>query len=659
MSVSTLRRIFVIAALLLSAQTLLAAGPSARTGARMVFDESTGLTVLFSGVAPSDLGTVTSYNPADLWLWNGSRWVLRYPDHAPPGRSSHIMVYDSARKREVIFGGTQGTGTTDLNDTWAFSKNDWTQIETNDAPAARSLSGAAYDRARDRIVLFGGVHAFIADKIGTVTTTNFFDTWEFDGTDWTKVADNGPQVIRPLLVYDEARNQILMIGENDKFAPLMYSYDTTAHTWNQVTPATMPPCTNESAATFQRNSGLVFLVGGVCTNSTTNEEAFTWDGTNWTTIASTSTIIKASNQALTFDAQRNVTVMFGGTEAFGLPRATTFTFDPTLADASHAGDWVTHDSNQVTPGPRSLLAMRSDPVNKVIYMLDGLTDGSTFTDFWIYQNGVWQKSQATGSPSCGTPNAAFDTDRGKLVAVCNDSSTFEWDGTAWKAFPDIKTKPGFHQFSAMVYDQSLKKTVLFGGFDGTNWMDNAWMWDGTTWTEQRKNRAPARDLTQMWFDPILHKTVLFGGLGRRTPQDRVERFSDMWTFDANGWTELKPPALPTTRFGAMVITDPSTGHTLLFGGMRYDTQTVGNTVTQKQFYANDMWEWDGTTWAQRQTTNAPPVRESAGMEFDYERNQFVVFGGWSGYYLSDTWTFDGTTWHFIAESIGRTRLIRH
>jgi len=57
MSVLTLRRTFLAAALLMSAQALLAANPSARTGVRMVYDESAGSTVLFGGITATDAGT--------------------------------------------------------------------------------------------------------------------------------------------------------------------------------------------------------------------------------------------------------------------------------------------------------------------------------------------------------------------------------------------------------------------------------------------------------------------------------------------------------------------------------------------------------------------------------------------------------------------------
>ncbi len=664
MSVTTLRRFLIVAALLLPAQALLAANPSARTGTRMAYDESTGYTVLFGGVTAVDAGTILAYEPTDTWLWNGSRWLERYPAHNPFGRSSHVMVYDSARSQVVLFGGR--TQNTDLNDTWVFAHNDWAQITTSDAPSPRSVSGAAYDRARGRVVLFGGALTTVTTTAGgasSSTVTNYYDTWEFDGTNWTKVADNGPNVVRPLLVYDEAHSQMLMIAEDVNFVPAMYAYDSSAHTWNQITPATMPPCVNEAGVVYQRSSGTVLLVGGTCVtasfSSSTVEDAWQWDGTTWTKVPTKTAIVRVTNQAIAYDANRNVTIEFGGTQAYGSPRSATYTFDPSVVDTAndppaYLADWTFTDTNSSPPGPRSLAPMAADPVNRVVYMLNGLTDGGSFTDFWMYQNGGWQKITADGTPACGTLFAAFDTDRSKLVAVCNDAGTFEWDGTAWKTFPDLKTKPPFRRFAAMVYDPSLRKTVLYGGWDEANYVNTTWLWDGTSWTEQKNNRAPSRSLTAMWFDPILKKTVLYGGIGRPNPQDRLDRYNDMWSLGNNGWTEIKPSTLPTTRYGAQVAVDPRNGHALLFGGLRLDVDSKG---LQKQVYANDLWEWDGSNWTQRTTGNTPPPRENGAMAFDYGRNDFVLFGGWAGYYLSDTWLLDGDTWTVIPERTGRQRSV--
>jgi hypothetical protein len=87
---------------------------------------------------------------------------------------------------------------------------------------------------------------------------------------------------------------------------------------------------------------------------------------------------------------------------------------------------------------------------------------------------------------------------------------------------------------------------------------------------------------------------------------------------------------------------------------------------------NDLWEWDGTRWAQRMTNNLaagwfkdkngywqlnytnsqPPPRQKFAMAYDNRRGRVVIFGGESfdpdggQNFLNDLWEWDGTGWYF-------------
>lgn len=83
--------------------------PLPRDGHALVFDQARGRTVLFGGPA------IDSYELADTWVWDGTRWLHRA--HAPPTpgpRAYHAMVYDTVRNRVVPHGGAiGGLGTTE------------------------------------------------------------------------------------------------------------------------------------------------------------------------------------------------------------------------------------------------------------------------------------------------------------------------------------------------------------------------------------------------------------------------------------------------------------------------------------------------------------------------------------------------------------------
>jgi hypothetical protein len=67
-------------------------------------------------------------------------------------------------------------------DTWEWDGADWTQV-ADTGPDARSGHALAFDAERQRAVLFGG------EATGSALRG---DTWEWDGGDWTQVADTGP-----------------------------------------------------------------------------------------------------------------------------------------------------------------------------------------------------------------------------------------------------------------------------------------------------------------------------------------------------------------------------------------------------------------------------------------------------------------------------------
>ncbi|HEX8169792.1 MAG TPA: kelch repeat-containing protein [Thermoanaerobaculia bacterium] len=657
MSVSTPKRAFLsVFAVLLLSTPLFASAPSPRAHARLVFDKSAGVGVLFGGQSANDTATAIAYQSDETWIWTGFYWVQRFPQHHPAGRSAHGMVYDSNRQRVVLFGGRKTVGATAdtvtfHNDTWIWQNDDWTQLATPNAPSPRALVGMAFDPLRDRVVLYGG------NDVTGGKVTSLFDTWEFDGTNWIRYATDEPKVEKPLLTYDAARHEVIMVGTKDDLSKttIMYRYDGAAHTWSPVAPAALPPCVNEAAMTFDESSNTIVLTGGVCTITTsTSDEVWQWNGENWVkpTIPAAG---RATGQAIAYDSLRGEVVTFGGTNAFAAgPRSSTEVLRNNL--------WRFVFSNR-TPAPRSLLSFVSDPVNRTIWLIGGLDEfgQSYIDDFWSYRNNQWIPQTLTNGPAlCGGPVSAFDANRSRLVVACSGAEVYEWDGATWKSLTS-KTKPPIRRFANAVYDASIKKVVLFGGWDGTDFRNDTWTWDGTTWTEIKKDRPTARASFAMWYDPLMQKTVIYGGIGRPNVDSRVTRYTDMYSFNGTGWSKLNVTATPGERFGPQVGVDPRTGKVLLVGGLRAELIGGKNEDARRQFFDNDTWEWDGSkqTWTRLSPASLPSARQNGGLAYDPIADRMVLFGGYAGFYFSDVWSWDGATWRPLEQPTGgRRRTVR-
>ena len=145
---------------------------------------------------------------------------------------------------------------------------------------------------------------------------------------------------------------------------------------------------------------------------------------------------------------------------------------------------------------------------------------------------------------------------------------------------------------------------------------------------------PARYYGGMTYDVIRGQTVVFGG-GQSAPGFR----NDMWTFDGTDWTQVTPPTVPTARGGFQMIYDLARDRVVVFGGR------AGTGFNPP--LSNETWEYDGTTWTQVITANAPAPRQWFAMAYDPARSRTVLYGGQASNFPIDsneTWEYDGTNW---------------
>ena len=176
----------------------------------------------------------------------------------------------------------------------------------------------------------------------------------------------------------------------------------------------------------------------------------------------------------------------------------------------------------------------------------------------------------------------------------------------------------------MAYDSVTQKVVLFGGYNGRNYLGDTWLWDGTTsqWTQAAVAHHPRPVTGPMLFPDPNGRVDLFGGFDGHFYQ------LAMWQWTGSDWRRLFPATVPYARSSAAVATNPTIDQVVLFGGLA-------------DVNPNNTWTYDGTTWTLQSPRTQPLLVYAASAAFDRSINAVILFGGGSG------GVDQNTTWRWI------------
>jgi hypothetical protein len=149
-------------------------GPPGRGRTALAYDRKRQHVILFGGVSASPGPDQPQIFFNDTWIWDGERW-RQVATGGPTGRYAHGMVFDERSAVVLLYGGAAAHRGAPLNDMWRWDGERWTEIRmTGPTPGHRYQPVMVYDRARERTLLYGG-------------SGNPGDTWEWDGRAWRRI----------------------------------------------------------------------------------------------------------------------------------------------------------------------------------------------------------------------------------------------------------------------------------------------------------------------------------------------------------------------------------------------------------------------------------------------------------------------------------------
>ncbi|MEM7199223.1 MAG: kelch repeat-containing protein [Planctomycetota bacterium] len=289
--------------------------PSERSGHALAYDEDCGRLVVFGGLIRDGLRPLTS---ADTWEWSAAGWMRRSA-FGPPPRTQAGMVYDSARRRVLLFGGRSFLGGL-RGDTWEWDGAEWVKRTSTPAPPARYDHAMANDRRRERVVLFGGWDA----------ATRFGDTWEWDGSTWTELQLGRSPSPRGdhAMAYDEGRGVVVLFGGWDG-ATRGDTWEFDGSHWTERVAATPPAPRSGHRLVYDAIGGRVVMSGGF---PETGDPGATWewDGRDWRRNVNTGPAPLVGH-GMTYDRGRGRVLLFGGGSLLGSRSLWTYALPPTLA----------------------------------------------------------------------------------------------------------------------------------------------------------------------------------------------------------------------------------------------------------------------------------------------------------------------------------------
>jgi hypothetical protein len=528
-----------------------------------------------------------------LWQWDRGPWIQIHRGFAPPPRYDYAIAFDRARGRLVLFGGTLRGGAT-AGDTWEWDGSNWIELRPPLAPSARSGHSMAWDEAQQRILLFAGYEPASGRFLQ--------DTWAWNGSLWQPLAPaaSPPPRTQHAMAEDLVRGRIVLHGGFDGVLIHADTWEWDGALWTQRATAIAPPGDHRHCLAYDPARMRVVLFGA------SSGETWEWDGAVWSRFTTPLQPRARSSASMAFDPTSRSLLLFGGCDL--------------LCDLADTWSWNGASWNRWADGPippyRVLHAMAFDTRRERTLVFGGTGSQGISSDLWEWDGRNWRERRVLVRPPERYASAlAYDASRGVCVLFGGSDAgrnaladTWEWDGTAWsQASPTLA--PPARSSHRLAYDSDRRRVLLFGGWDASSRaLDDLWEWDGVSWTRRPSLVAPPpRASHVMAYDSRRGRLVLYGGVDARP-------FSDTWEWDGSAWSQALTQG--NSGFGEAMAYHEARGRILMWGH--------GGTISSQTS------EWDGRSWSPVEVVLDPPPRYGAAMAYDELRETIVLQGGWDG-----------------------------
>lgn len=296
-----------------------------------------------------------------------AQWEQRQPATSPSAREGCAMAFDSRRQRTVLFGGS-GTGAV-LGDTWEWDGTNWTRVTTVVSPPPRQHAAMAFDPVRGQIVLFGGAN--VSARLG--------DTWTYDGTAWTpRTPSASPSARRQVsMAWERNGNRLLLFGGTDGTTSFNDTWVWNGSDWASAASPIRPFPRWGHALADEPGSGGVLLFGGFALQGgvTSLNDTWRWTGTEWSSRTPSFRPTARGGHVMFAESSRARIVLYGGayvTTSSLVPLPDTLLWNEAFQSWSTAFN---------LPSGRSDMGAAEGPTGAV--MFGGRGTGAELAETWV------------------------------------------------------------------------------------------------------------------------------------------------------------------------------------------------------------------------------------------------------------------------------------
>ena len=296
--------------------------------------------------------------------------------------------------------------------------------------------------------------------------------------------------------------------------------------WTALGPGgTRPDARAGQGMVYQSPTGLLIMFGGIPgggAGAFNDTWAYSPIANTWTQLKPSGALPTARlNHAMALDPDTGRVIMFGGLGDDGVLND-TWAYDPA------ANAWTNLSPTGTMPSPRAGHSMAYDPATQRLIMFGGFDEsGGRLNETWAYDPtaNTWTKLSPSGKLPAGRDahSMVYDPSSGLMIVFggeydhgnLNDTWAYDPVTDSWTGLSPSGSLPGERFGSAMAYDLSDGRLIMFGGFNDTHAFNDTWAYDSraNSWTELGSSGTlpPSRWMSSLTYDPATRRLVMFGG----------------------------------------------------------------------------------------------------------------------------------------------------